>query len=85
MSTERRKRTATRQEVGEYLRDFGDDFKLDGAARVDLDDDVVSVNPGRDVDFEVAVEDDRDGGTERRRVTFELSWEKTEYDEELAD
>lgn len=77
--------TAPRDEIGTYFRDFGDDFKLEGAARVEVGDDVVSVNPPTDVGFAVTIEDSDEGDGERRRLSFELEWEKTEYDEDLPD
>lgn len=76
----------SRSEIGSYLRDFGDDLRLEGAARVELDDDIVSLNPSDDVEFKVAVEDESESvGEETRRLTFELTWEKTEYEEDLSD
>lgn len=76
----------TRSEIGTYLRDFADDFKLEGAARVDLDEDVVSVNPSGDIEFAVEIEDELEtDGEGMRRLTFELAWKKTEYDEDLSD
>lgn len=83
MSDIEHEQTAPRDEIGTYFRDFGDDFKLEGAARVEVGDDVVSVNPPTDVEFAVAIEDTDEGDGEQRRLTFELAWEKTEYDEEL--
>lgn len=74
-----------RDEVGTYLSDFGEDFRVEGAARVELDDDVVSVNPSDDVEFEVTVEEvSESDGKEMRHLSFELMWEKTEYDEDLS-
>lgn len=85
VTDETMEQTASRSEIGTYLRDFGDDFRLEGAARVDLDDDVVDVNPSDDILFEVRVDDEPEGrGEAVRRLTFELTWEKTEYDEDLS-
>ena len=85
MADETMEQTASRSEIGTYLRDFGDDFRLEGAARVDLDDDVVDVNPSDDIMFEVTVEDEPESvGEAVRRLTFELTWEKAEYDEDLS-
>lgn len=85
MVEETMEQATSRNEIGTYLRDFGDDFRLEGAARVDLDDDVVDINPSGDIMFEVTVEDEPEsGGETMRRLTFELTWEKTEYDEDLS-
>lgn len=75
----------TRSEIGTYFRDFVDDFQLEGAARVDLDEDVVSVNPPDDIEFKAEIEDNPESdGEGTRRLTFELTWEKTEFDEDLS-
>lgn len=85
MVDETMEQTASRSEIGTYLRDFADDFRLEGAARVDLDDDVLDINPSDDIMFEVTVEDEPESvGEAVRRLTFELTWEKTEYDEDLS-
>lgn len=77
--------TLTRSEVGTRLRDFGDDVKLEGAARLEVGDDVVSLNPPTDVEYAVTIDDESADGTgETRELTIELTWEKTDYDEEVS-
>lgn len=85
MTNENMEQTMTRSEIGTYFRDFVDDFQFEGAARVDLDEDVVSVNPPDDIEFKAEIEDiPESDGEETRRLTFELTWEKTEFDEDLS-
>lgn len=86
MADKTAEQTLTRSEVGTRLRDFGDDVKLEGAARLEVGDDVVSLNPPTDIEYAVTLDDDPSDGTgETRRLTFELTWEKTEYDEEVTE
>lgn len=86
MADKTAEQTLTRSEVGTRFRDFGDDLKLEGAARLEVGDDVVSLNPPTDVEYAVTLDDESSDGTgETRRLTIELTWEKTEYDEEVSE
>lgn len=85
MSNEIEYETKTsRDEVADHLERFATALRGDDSFSLTLGGKRVTLDPSRDVEFEVEVEDESSFLRKTRRsVTFELEWSKTDGDGKL--